>query len=212
MTDSARVPTSTALDAWLDKLSQARGAPGGGAACGLMLAASAALLRMVAEYTPDDERAADCAARLVDRRREALEAAEADGIHSAALGAALALDSDEAGRDEQVRKAAIEATRSSAVLGDVGIALLDELRLIAEIGNRSLAADLVVAGEALVAGLGAASVNARANLRLARSHREDDDDADAALDALDADVVRLREARTAASEIADAASARFDEG
>ena len=114
MDDSARIPASTSLSAWLDKLAQPDGAPGGGAACGVMLALSAALLRMVAEYTPDDPRAIACAARLVDVRLTALGAAEADGVSSAELGAALRVAADDPARDDRVRDAAIRAARSSA--------------------------------------------------------------------------------------------------
>ena len=151
VSDSSRIPASTSLSAWLDRLAQPDGAPGGGAACGVMLALAAALLRMVAEYTPDEPRAEECAGRLVTRRLDALAAAETDGVRSAELGAALRTSKDDPTRDQLVRDAAIEAARLSAVLGDVGVALVDELRLLREIGNPHLAADLAVAGEALAA-------------------------------------------------------------
>lgn len=209
MDEDGRVPASMALDAWLDKLSQASGAPGGGAACGVMLGVSAALLRMVANYTPDDPRASACADRLVERRRAALAAAEADGIRSAELGAALALP-DDPHRGGRVRDAAIAASRSSATLGEVGEALLEELRLLSGIGNPHLDADLAIAGEALAAGLAGASVNLRANVQLARAHLAADRDARDAIESLAARASRLRAARLAAAAIAQAESARFD--
>jgi hypothetical protein len=92
MTDESRVPVSLSLDAWLDRLSQRGGEPGGGAASGVMLAIGAALLHMVAAYTPDDERAQRSGQRAVELRVDALRAAEEDGVRSAALGAALAED------------------------------------------------------------------------------------------------------------------------
>ncbi|HYJ50974.1 MAG TPA: cyclodeaminase/cyclohydrolase family protein [Microbacterium sp.] len=201
----ARVPTSTSLSAWLDKLAQPDGAPGGGAACGVMLGLSAALLRMVAEYTPDDERAIDSAERLVTRRADALAGAEADGVRSAELGAALALSPDDPARDEQVRATAVGAAQSSVTLGDVGVDLVDELRLLVDIGNPHLAADLAVAGEALAAGIAGASINLRANLQLAHAHGGDD-----GLGALYADAERLQTARDAAARLAADESRRFD--
>jgi formiminotetrahydrofolate cyclodeaminase len=136
MQDSADIPTSTPLDGWLSELGEAQGAIG------------AALLRMVAEYT-DAPRATECSARLVGIRAEALAAVEADGVASAQFGAALALPTDDPARDARVRDAAITAAHSSAQVGAVGIRLTPEVRLLDEIGNRSLLADLAVAAEAL---------------------------------------------------------------
>ncbi|MCR2763140.1 cyclodeaminase/cyclohydrolase family protein [Microbacterium sp. zg.B48] len=206
MDDSARIPASTSLSAWLDKLAQPDGAPGGGAACGVMLALSAALLRMVAEYTPDDDRATACAARLVDRRLTALDAAEADGVSSAELGAALRVPGEDPARDDRVRDAAIRAAQSSGALGAVGVDMVDELRLLREIGNPHLAADLAVAGEALTAGIAGASINLRANLQLAGAHGGAGD----AQAELEAAVERMRAARDAASGIADETAARYE--
>jgi formiminotetrahydrofolate cyclodeaminase len=172
-----------------------------------MLALSAALLRMVAEYTPDDPRAIACAARLVDVRLTALGAAEADGVSSAELGAALRVAADDPARDDRVRDAAIRAARSSGALGGVGVGMLDELRLLREIGNPHLAADLAVAGEALSAGIAGASINLRANLRLAGAHGG----AGGARGELEADVERMRAARDVASAIADQVAARYDD-
>ncbi len=206
MNETTRIPASTSLSAWLDKLAQPDGAPGGGAACGVMLALSAALLRMVAEYTPDDERAEECAARLVTRRVDALDTAETDGVRSAELGAALRTPTDDPDRDERVRDAATEAARLSAALGEIGVGLIDELRLLGEIGNPHLAADLAVAGEALAAGIAGASINLRANVSLARAHGAREE-----LATLQADIERLRSARAAAARIADETAARFDD-
>ena len=207
MGDSSRIPASTSLSAWLDRLAQPDGAPGGGAACGVMLALAAALLRMVAEYTPDEPRAEECAGRLVTRRLAALDASETDGVRSAELGAALRMSRDDPARDERVRDAAIEAARLSAVLGDVGAGLVEELRLLREIGNPHLAADLAVAGEALAAGVAGASINLRANLQLARAHDATAEE----LHALDAEVERLRSVREDATRIAEETAARFDD-
>ncbi|WP_341947042.1 cyclodeaminase/cyclohydrolase family protein [Microbacterium sp. LWH11-1.2] len=207
MDHDADVPTSTPLDGWLAQLGQPNGAPGGGAAAGVMLGIAASLLRMVAEYTPDDPRATECADRLARMRVEALDAAEADGILSAGFGAALALPAEDSERDARVRDAAIEAAESSTRLGAIGIRLLPEVRVLTEIGNPHLQADLAVAAEALRAGLAGATINLRANLQIARKH-----DAPAPLRSdLDAEASRLTEAQNAVARIADELAARAGE-
>lgn len=180
----AEVRVSMPLDAWLDKLAQPTGAPGGGAACGVMIAIAAALLQMVAGYTPDDPRVMAAGERAVGHRDDALAAAEDDGVRSAQLGAALAESENASGRDTHVREAAVAAATSSARLGEIGAALATELRLIAERGNPNLAADLAVAAAALQAGIRGALTNLRANLDLAHGHREDSDGVDGALTTL----------------------------
>ncbi len=135
-----------------------------------MVGLASALLGMVAEYTPDDVRATECAARLVAHRAAALKAAEEDGVRSAEFGAALAIPADDPERGRRVRDAALVAARSSAALGEAGMRLLPELVLLAEIGKPSLRADLAVAAEALTAGIAGASVNILANLQTARKH------------------------------------------
>lgn len=214
MTDDAgaaarEVSTSEALDSWLDRLAEAKGAPGGGAACGVMLGVSAALLHMVALYTTDDSRAADAAERLVGLRYAALRAAEADGVSSAELGAALAVPSDDPDRDRSVRDAALAAAESSAALGEVAAALVPELELLADIGNPNITADLVVAAHALAAGAAGALVNLRGDVQLAGAHRADDEDA-AARERLELRARAMADARDAASRTAAALSGRVD--
>ncbi|WP_223625682.1 cyclodeaminase/cyclohydrolase family protein [Microbacterium sp. EST19A] len=205
MEDSVPVPTSVPLSDWLTELAQPTGAPGGGAACGVMLGISAALLRMVAEYT-DDERATASAARLAQLRSDVLSAAEADEVSSAAFGAALALDSEDPEREVQVREAALSAAASSAALGEAGAGLLPELRLLVDIGNPHLAADLSIAADALATGIRGASTNLRANLQTASRHgarRQDHP-------MLVAAVKRFAEVQEEAGEVVAKVSAGFD--
>lgn len=202
------VPTSEALDVWLDRLAQADGAPGGGAACGVMLAVAAALLSMVALYTSDDERATQSAERLVGHRRQALRAAEADGIRSAALGEAVGAAPDSPGRDRSVRDAAVAAAASSATLGRVGVDLLPELQLLAEIGNPNVTADLVVAAHALIAGVAGALVNLRGDVALAARHAHGGEE-DLESDGLTTAAEAMEEVRETASAIAGALEAKF---
>ncbi|MFS0894676.1 cyclodeaminase/cyclohydrolase family protein [Microbacterium sp. 179-I 3D3 NHS] len=182
MQESDDISTSTPLDGWLAELGRPHGAPGGGAAAGVMLGIAASLLRMVAEYTPDDDRAARCGERLADVRAEALAAVEADGVSSAGFGAALALPADDPDRDARVRDAAVDAAVSSVRLGDVGIRLIPEIRLLADIGNPHLTADLAVASEALRAGISGAIINLRSNVRVAQKHEGSPAEVSALLD------------------------------
>jgi formiminotetrahydrofolate cyclodeaminase len=206
MSDDVPVSASTPLSAWLAELAQPSGAPGGGAASAVLVATSAALLRMVAEYTPDDPRASECAERLVSRRTEALDAAQADGLRSAELGAALTLSADDPDRDVRVRDAACAAARSSASIGQVGRALVSELRLLAQISNPQLAADLAVAAAALAAGVAGASINLRADLQTARKHGAPR----SALAELHAAARLLAVDRSAAADISEQIAAAFD--
>lgn len=199
MQDSPDVPTSTPLDGWLAELGQAQGAPGGGAASGVMLGIAASLLRMVAEYTHDEPRAVDCSGRLAEIRAEALAGVETDGIASAQFGAALARPTDDPARDGSVGDAAVAAAESSARLGAVGIRLISEVRLLDEIGNASLGADLAVATEALRAGIAGALITVQSNRTVARKHGADA----AALRSIAEAAARLTEARHEAAQIAD---------
>ncbi|HWI31154.1 MAG TPA: cyclodeaminase/cyclohydrolase family protein [Microbacterium sp.] len=174
MDADAEVPVSIPLSSWLDKLAQPRGAPGGGAASGVLIAISAALLHMVAEYSPDSDEAEACGERVAAVRIRALDAAEADGVVSAEFGAALR-PSEHPDRDARVRRAAVAATDSSVGLGRIAEELVPELALLFDVGNPSLRADLEVAGEALSAALGSARANVRANVSTVKAHRGEGD-------------------------------------
>lgn len=206
MTDSADIPTSRPMDAWLDALSEPTGSPGGGAASGVMLGIAASLMGMVAGYTSDIPRVAESSDRLDRLRADLLEAVEADGVVSARFGAALALDADDPERDERVARAALDAAASVVELGTLGIALVSEARTLAADGNPNLAVDLAVAMEALVAGLSGASLNLRANLQMARAHGA----SASLLVSLEQEVARLAEARTLIGRISAELSARLD--
>jgi formiminotetrahydrofolate cyclodeaminase len=165
-------------------------------------------MEMVARYSSEDERAAACAIRLADRRREALAAAEADGIRSAQLGASLRAPEGDPARDRGIHEAALAAAASSAELGAVGVALVAELALLSDIGNPAVTADLAVAAEALSAGIAGSTVNLRADLALADAHSADQSMPDAAR-RLAETAQALVDARDAASAYAERFSATF---
>jgi formiminotetrahydrofolate cyclodeaminase len=177
MADDDLIPAATPLDEWLDRLAEGHGAPGGGAACAVMTAIAAALLGMVAAYTPDEPAAASARKRLARIRRQATAAAEADGVRSARFGAALAME-DGSERESAVRVATEEAADSSLAVGRVAASLVEEVRLLADVGNPHVEADLLVAGEALVAALGGVIGTTRADLDLLGAHRAPDDGLD----------------------------------
>lgn len=166
---------------------------------GVMLGIAASLLRMVAEYTPDDDQASACADRLSLVRADALAAVESDGIASVEFGAALARDADDPTRERRVRDAAIEAATSSAALGLIGARLIPELRLLVDIGNRSLRADLAVAAQALRAGLCGALINLRSNRSTAARH----DAAPSVLEERDAETATLSDAASDAARLCE---------
>ena len=181
-------PAATPLAEWLARLAQAHGAPGGGAACAVMTAISAALLGMVAGYTADRAEARQAAHRLGVRRSAALTAAEEDGIRSAAFGAALAMDEGPE-RDRAVRQASVDAIVSTLTVGRLGVSLVDDVRLL-------------VAVEALRAALEGANVTARANLDLLARHRTNDDGLDEQIVEFSRDIRDLAEKRAELDRLA----------
>jgi formiminotetrahydrofolate cyclodeaminase len=170
-------PSTTFLADWMDRLAEGDGSPGGGAACGVMTAITAAHHGMVAAYTTGVPEAKRARERLAEIRRAAMKAAEDDGVHSADFGAALALPQGP-GRDAAVRSATVAAIVSSLAVGRLAASLVAEALLLAEIGNRHVEADLLVAVAALRAALDGVVVTARADLDLLRAHRSADDGLD----------------------------------
>lgn len=193
-------PAETPLAEWVDRLAQANGAPGGGAACGVMTGIAAGLLGMVAAYTADDLEARRTEQRLSDKRRLAMRAAEEDGVRSAAFGAALAMEQGP-DRERAVREATVDALSSVLDVGRIAASLLDEVRLLVDIGNPHVEADLRVAVEALRAALEGTNHTARADLDLLSRHRAPDDDLDPQVADVERDLVDLAEARAECTRI-----------
>ncbi|GAA2898220.1 cyclodeaminase/cyclohydrolase family protein [Microbacterium esteraromaticum] len=206
MADPAHVPTSRPMDAWLDALSEPNGSPGGGAATGVLLGVAAALMGMVAAYTPDSPAATTSAERLARHRADVLQAIEADGVLSVQFGSALALAPEHPERDQRVSAAAVDAAGSVARLGAIGILLVSDARVLASNGNPHIAVDLAVAMEALAAGLSGAALSLRANLQIGRTHGADA----ATLASLETDVRRLDEARQEVAQLIRRISADLD--
>ena len=137
---------------WIEGLGEANGDPGGGAASGVMLAISAGLMSMVAGYS-DADHIRERARRL---QRDALDMADGDAAASAAFGAAFR---QEEGREDAIREASLEASRSSAELGGRARAAVADLEWLAAHGERTLVADVAVAAAALRAALAGARTN-----------------------------------------------------
>ncbi len=194
-------PVETPVAEWVDRLAQAKGAPGGGAACGVMTGIAAGLLGMVAAYTADDVEARQAEERLSGKRRQALAAAEEDGVRSAAFGAALAMDQGP-DRERAVREATVEAVSSALDVGRIAASLLEEVRLLADIGNPHVEADLRVAVEALRAALEGTNHTARADLDLLARHRTADDQLDPKVAGFERDLVDLAAKRAECTRIA----------
>jgi formiminotetrahydrofolate cyclodeaminase len=158
---------SATIDAWTAALAQSTGAPGGGAASGVMLSIAYALTSMVAGYTEvDNDAQAELDAvkqRATDGRETALHLADADATASTSFGRAFRIEPGEE-RKEAIRDASMDAARSSADLGAQGAAALDDLEWLARHGNPALIADIAVACGALRAAVAGARTNASFDL------------------------------------------------
>ena len=158
-----RTTRDTTIGRWTEALAGAGGDPGGGSAAGVTLAIAAALMSMVARYA-DDAAALERADAL---RGVALEAADADAAVSAALGAAMRRDDE--GRPEAIRAASLEASRSSARLGEHARGAIPDLERLAARADAALVADVAVAAAALRAAMSGARANLSSDLGLLRS-------------------------------------------
>ncbi|WP_345750600.1 cyclodeaminase/cyclohydrolase family protein [Microbacterium rhizophilus] len=159
-----RITTRDAtIDRWTAGLAEANGDPGGGAAAGVMLAIAAGLMSMVAGYSGHDE----VRERARALREAALVAADEDAAASAAFGAAFRRD--DAGREDAIRDASLDAARSSALLGDRARAAIPDLEHLAAHGAPALVADVAVAAAALRGALASTRTNLSYDLATLRS-------------------------------------------
>jgi formiminotetrahydrofolate cyclodeaminase len=160
------------VEEWTHALGESVGSPGGGAGAGVMLAIAASLTSMVAGYTEADDdqqgHLQELLARAQDLREIALQLADDDASASRAFGAAFRLEAGSE-RDAAIREASLGAARSSATLGDRAIDAIEDLRWLAENGNRALIADVVVAFGALRAAVTGARTNVSFDLATLRS-------------------------------------------
>ncbi|MCP2032111.1 formiminotetrahydrofolate cyclodeaminase [Okibacterium sp. HSC-33S16] len=158
---------SATIESWTAALAQSTGAPGGGAASGVMLSITYALTSMVAGYTEvDDDSQAELDAvkrRAANGRERALELADADASASKSFGRAFRIEPGE-DRKEAIRDASLDAAQSSADLGAQGAAAVDDLEWLARHGNPALIADIAVACGALRAAVAGARTNASFDL------------------------------------------------
>ncbi|MEH3088590.1 MAG: cyclodeaminase/cyclohydrolase family protein [Microbacterium arborescens] len=194
------IPAATVED-FLAALARDQGDPGGGAAAAVVTAIAASLGQMVCRYSPDETAAVVAGRRLGDLRTRAMAAAQHDATASGGLGAALrpAEPGAEAERDRRIVVAATRAATTSALVGAVALAVWDQLRVVADVGDRHLSADVAVAAGAVAAGLGGAATNLRGGLTLLAAHGDAAEET-ARLAPLDA---RLRRSRDAARDLAD---------
>ncbi|MFP3578863.1 cyclodeaminase/cyclohydrolase family protein [Arthrobacter sp. SIMBA_036] len=163
MTKSDSITTQqSTVEEWTKTLAESTGSPGGGAGTGVMLAISAALTSMVAGYTDADGENRDALAGIRGRAKEmreaALKLADDDAVASDAFGAAFRLDPGPE-RAEAIRRASIEAAKSSASLGERAMEATEDLAWLAKHGNPALIADVVVAFGALRAAIAGARTN-----------------------------------------------------
>lgn len=160
---------------WTTALAEATGSPGGGAGAGLMLAVAASLTSMVAGYSESDgpgrEEVDRLRARAKALREAALGLADDDAAASKAFGAAFRLGQGPE-REQAIRRASLNAAKSSAVLGERALGAIDDLAWLASHGNAALIADVVVAFGALRAAIAGARTNVSFDLASLRSGGE----------------------------------------
>ena len=173
MSDSAGVTTeNSTVDQWTRALGESVGSPGGGAGAGVMLSIAASLTSMTAGYTdaePDrQDELNDIIARARHLRHIALQLADDDASASHAFGAAFKQPRGKE-RDEAIRKASLGAAESSFTVGERAIEAIDDLAWLAEHGNPSLIADVVVAFGSLRAAITGARTNLSFDLATLRS-------------------------------------------
>jgi hypothetical protein len=81
---------------------------------------------------------------------------------------------------------------------------VQEVRLLAAIGNPHVEADLIVAVEALTAALAGAVATARADLDILSAHRAADDRLDGRFEAFERQIHEMERARTEVDRLASA--------
>ena len=155
-------------------LAESTGAPGGGAAAGVMLAIALGLSSMVAGYTDarelEDERAA-LRERARSRLDAALRLADDDASASEAFGRAFGLEPGQE-REDAVNAASLKAARASAAVGDLAAEATGDLEWLASHGNPAVVSDIAVALGALRAAVIGARTNVSFDLAALRSAGE----------------------------------------
>jgi len=149
------------VDEWMHALAQPVGAPGGGAAAGVMLSIAAGLMAMVAGYTESDTSGLE--ARVSQLNSDALRLADDDARASRDFGAAFREGGAE--REEAILAASIRAAESSAALGRRARGAIPDLEWLAANGKPALLADVAVAVAALRATISGARANLSFDLR-----------------------------------------------
>ncbi|HJX77092.1 cyclodeaminase/cyclohydrolase family protein [Glutamicibacter sp.] len=169
--------SNSTITGWLNALSISDGAPGGGAACGIMLAIAASLTSMVCGYTSTEDHEQQVTLSLIDSRAKelkdkALKLGDQDAAVTNAFGAAFRMEQGP-DRQQAVKDASIQAAKASAALGELAITAIADLQWLAEYGNRALIADVAVALGALRAAVTGARTNVSFDLsKVATDHTD----------------------------------------
>lgn len=161
-TEAGTTANST-IASWISALALSDGAPGGGAASGIMLAIAASLTSMVCGYTStkdqgEQESLNGINSRAQELKGKALELGDQDAAATNAFGAAFRRDPGPE-RQRAVADASIQAAKASAALGELAITAIADLAWLAEHGNPALIADVAVGLGALRAAVTGARTN-----------------------------------------------------
>ena len=172
--ETASTANSTVAN-WINALSISDGAPGGGAASGIMLAMAASLTSMVCGYTSSGDQKQQDSLSSIDSRAQqlkskALELGDQDAAAANAFGAAFRMEPGPS-RQQAIDAASVQAAAASAALGELALGVIADLAWLAEHGNPSLIADVAVGLGALRAAVTGARTNVSFDLsKLATDH------------------------------------------
>lgn len=175
--DNTETPamSNSTITGWLNALSLSDGAPGGGAASGIMLAIAASLTSMVCGYTSTEDQEQQVSLSLIDSRAQelkdkALKLGDQDAAVTNAFGAAFRMEPSSE-RQRAIEDASIQAAKASAALGDLAITAITDLAWLAEYGNPALISDVAVGLGALRAAVTGARTNVSFDLsKVATDH------------------------------------------
>lgn len=162
------------IGSWLDELASGAPAPGGGAVAAMHAAMAAGLVSMVCELTVGRPRYAEheptmrqVLAEAAERRREAVELADADAKAFTGVTDAYRLpkgtDEEKSARGAAIQEALVAAAevplRTAALAGEV----LELARRIRAGANVNVLSDVAVAAVSARAAMQAAAVNVEVN-------------------------------------------------
>ncbi len=157
----------TSLTDYIAALAARKSTPGGGSVAAITAAQAAALIQMVANFSSDSDDLPD-AGQVIERvinnatraREQFLLLAEQDMVAFQQVMQAYR------GKDEAALQAALAAAAGVPITVIEGcVALLEDVTLIARIGNQKLSTDTAIAADLLASAIRSSELNVLINLK-----------------------------------------------